>query len=586
LKPHPADFIATFRFKTTGGDVYKSVGLSFDARQDVDARSVYLSATGKLAYFDRAAGKDVYPPNASFDTPVALGREYELKVAVRGPLVNVSLDGRLVLTHRLQGERLREGRFGLWTYDATAEFLKVEVEELPAAYALYEEPGDAAVPVTAADLAAAVEQAALQRDVAQKTLAAAQAAVVSLQARIEADRAVYNVPPAADAKEKSLSAGAAERTHALFLADQRLAEAMHKLAAARQAKEPRDEKAKKAITDAEAALAPLQKALAEAAQALGVPNENYTRLTAIYPATSSGRRLALARWVSDPRNPLTARVAVNHIWLRHFGSALVPTVFDFGLNGRPPTHPALLDWLAATLVDDGFRMKRLHRLMVTSNTYRQQSAAAANPQARQLDPDNHLLWRANIKRMEAEIVRDSTLHAGGRLDTAMGGPELDQNSGMTVPRRSVYFRNSKEKKMTFLDLFDRPNVVECYRRSESIVPQQALAMANSPLSLMQARLLARALFDEAATADETLRAGRFITMAFEQILSRPPNAAELAECERFLTEQAERLKDSTKLTGFGAGEANPVKPAEDPAARARENLVHVIFNHNDFVTIR
>src|SRR5205085_1340826 len=113
-----------------------------------------------------------------------------------------------------------------------------------------------------------------------------------------------------------------------------------------------------------------------------------------------------------------------------------------------------------------------------------------------IDPDNLYLWRMNVRRMEAEIVRDGTLHVAGQLDLAMGGPEIDENAGMTNTRRSIYFRNSKEKKMTFLDLFDRPNVVECYRRPESIVPQQALAMANSPLSLAQARVLAKRLSEE------------------------------------------------------------------------------------------
>jgi hypothetical protein len=192
----------------------------------------------------------------------------------------------------------------------------------------------------------------------------------------------------------------------------------------------------------------------------------------------------------------------------------------------------------------------------------------------------------NVRRMEAEIIRDSTLAVASRLDKTMGGPELDENSGMTVARRSVYFRNTKEKKMTFLDLFDRPNVVECYRRSESVVPQQALAMANSPLSLAQARLLAEALSTESGPASDPATVQRFIATAFEQVLCRPPSAAELAECEQFLIDQARRFADPASLTQFTTGAAAPVPAATDPHQRARENLVHVLLNHNDFLTIR
>jgi hypothetical protein len=232
-------------------------------------------------------------------------------------------------------------------------------------------------------------------------------------------------------------------------------------------------------------------------------------------------------------------------------------------------------------------MKHLHRLIVTSNTYRQQSSIAAeNAGNRAIDPDNVYLWHMNVRRMEAEIIRDSTLFVAGQIDPKMAGPELDENSGMTVPRRSVYFRNSKEKKMTFLDLFDRPNVVECYRRSESVVPQQALAMANSPLSLAQARLLAKSLSAEAGADPKPEAQDKFITIAFEQVLARPPAAAERAECGKFLADQAQRFADPKSLTQFTTGAPSSVAASADPHQRARENLVHVLLNHNDFLTIR
>jgi hypothetical protein len=203
-----------------------------------------------------------------------------------------------------------------------------------------------------------------------------------------------------------------------------------------------------------------------------------------------------------------------------------------------------------------------------------------------IDPENIFYWRFNPRRMEAEIVRDATLYVAGSLDPKLGGPDLDQASGMTVPRRSLYFRASKEKKMEFLSLFDSPNPVECYRRSESIAPQQALAMANSPLTLAQSRVLAKQLTDGLGNiaAEESPR--RFIETAFVRILCRPPTADELAACAEFLTEQSTKLADAKSLTAFAAGPAASVPPSTDPQQRARENLVHVLLNHNDFVTVR
>jgi hypothetical protein len=284
------------------------------------------------------------------------------------------------------------------------------------------------------------------------------------------------------------------------------------------------------------------------------PSTSYTpppRTT--YPATSTGRRLAFARWIADESNPLTARVAVNHLWGRHFGRAIVPTVNDFGRNGQPPSHPALLDWLAAELMSRGWSMKAIHRLIVTSAAYRQDSRPDPGGLAR--DPDNVYLWRWTPRRAEAEVVRDCVFAVGGALDSTMGGPDIDHQVGLTVPRRSVYFQHAAEKQMEFLQIFDAAGVTECYRRKESILPQQALALANSELSLRMARRLARALSDQAGSDPSG-----FITAAFERVLSRPPTDAERAECLRYL--------------------------GPDAGSRRRESLVHVLLNHHDFVTIR
>jgi hypothetical protein len=305
------------------------------------------------------------------------------------------------------------------------------------------------------------------------------------------------------------------------------------------------------------------------------------RQIATYPRTSTGRRLALARWITDKQNPLAARVAVNHIWLRHFGEALVPTVFDFGQNGRAPTNPALLDYLASSFVSDGWSMKRLHRLLVTSAAYRMDSTGDAASVA--IDRDNRYFWRMNSRRLEAELVRDSVLYLGGQLDLTMGGPEVLYTQGLTSKRRSLYLQHAAEKQVEFLSLFDAANVTECYQRTESIIPQQALALSNSSLVLAQSRLLSARLTKQAG--EQPAANAAFVKAAFQAVLGRPPTEQEQAECEKFLTEQAALLADK-KLTPFGGAGAAPVPPSPVPHLRAREGLVHVLMNHNDFVTIR
>src|SRR5262249_19580472 len=195
------------------------------------------------------------------------------------------------------------------------------------------------------------------------------------------------------------------------------------------------------------------------------------------------------RWLTDQCNPLTARVAVNHLWARHFGQGIVPTVHDFGRNGRPATHPALLDWLAAELMQRGWSMKHLHKLIVTSSAYRM--ASTPDPAAAGVDRDNRYLWRFPPRRLEAEAVRDAVFFVAGKLDLTLGGPDIDYPLGLTVPRRSLYFRHAAEKQMEFLTIFDAASVTECYERKQAIVPQHALALINSDLSLKHTLLFSR-----------------------------------------------------------------------------------------------
>jgi hypothetical protein len=372
-------------------------------------------------------------------------------------------------------------------------------------------------------------------------------------------------------KEAAVEAVRAQREAAHLLARKNLKVAEDARHAAKQ---------KPMIDMAETKLAAAKKELEKAEAALKMPlTTAYTpRAIKTYPATSSGRRLALAEWLTDAKNPLTARVAVNHIWLRHFGQAIVPSVFDFGRNGRPPTHPALLDWLAAELMNPTtagakpWSMKHIHRLIVTSAVYRQSSTSDAANAA--IDRDNVYLWHMPPRRLEAELVRDNLLHVAAKLDSTMSGPDIDHHQGMTVYRKSLYFRHAAEKEMEFLKLFDAASVTECYQRKESIIPQQALALANSDLAIRMARLLARDL------AKKHVDSSAFVTALFERTLTRPPTATELAECLAFLDEQAKQPAPA------GAIDADGKHPAPDAGLRAREGLSVVLLNHHEFVTVR
>jgi hypothetical protein len=331
------------------------------------------------------------------------------------------------------------------------------------------------------------------------------------------------------------------------------------------------------MAQAQAVLQKAQLALAKAEADAKKPltTQFQPRPATLYPKTSTGRRSALAHWIANRENPLTARVAVNHIWLRHFGQGIVPSAADFGRNGRPPSHPALLDWLADEFMDNGWHMKHMHRLMVTSNTYRQASTPDTADVA--IDPDNQYLWRFSPRRFEAEVVCDCLFYVAGKLDLTRGGPDIPFPQGMTVPRRSLYFQSAAEKQMEFLEIFDGPSVTECYERKQAIVPHQALALFNNELARRHARLVARQL--SAKWKDNA----SFITAAFEHVLTRSPTSAEIAECSAFLEKMA---KHHGTAKGAPAADAEGRMPSPDPVIRAREQLVHVLLNHHEFVTIR
>ena len=446
-----------------------------------------------------------------------------------------------------------------------------------------------------ADLEAAQAKAkpdAPEAELAAKQLATARAAHASLAARAAAEKARYG--DASDDEKSRLAkvASGAERRLGLCQAQAQLLTAQQKLKEVAAAAKPDDQASRDAAQAAGVALAQATSKVAAANLALLAPGANYQPLGEVLPRQSTGRRLALARWITDRKNPLAARVAVNHIWLRHFGAPLVDNMFDFGVRSPAARNQPLVDWLAVELMDHGWQMKHIHRLLVTSSAYRMKSggadvdrpALAANLAA---DRDNRCLWRMNARRLEAEAVRDSLFYVAGNLDLSRGGPDIDFIASANTPRRSIYLRHAYEKQAKFLELFDGPSVNECYRRSESVVPQQALALANSDVSLEQSRLLAGKLSQLAGLLPALGDQGdsTFAKLAFEQVLNREPTSAELSESEAFLTKQAEMLASSDGLTLFNPDVKSTVAPSTDPRQRARENLVHVLCNHNDFLTI-
>ncbi len=208
------------------------------------------------------------------------------------------------------------------------------------------------------------------------------------------------------------------------------------------------------------------------------------------PFKDGSGRLELARAIASPENPLTARVIVNRLWLHHFGTGLVTTPSDFGVRSEPPSHPELLDWLAARLVEDGWSLKKLHKLIVLSRTY--QLSSAVNPQAATVDVDNRLLARANRRRLDFEALRDALLAAGGNLDLKVGGPPVDILARPFASRRTLYGFIDRQNLPGLFRTFDFASPdASSPQRFQTTVPQQALFLLNSPFVSLQARALTR-----------------------------------------------------------------------------------------------
>lgn len=389
--------------------------------------------------------------------------------------------------------------------------------------------------------------------------------LAAMQAKCEALEAEYAIeeekPSTDEWKQQATSVFDAQRKAAKLEAEWKSLAAKNKIAKLESdlatAKKKKDSakistmskalsKAKTELTTAKKSLTAAEKKMAEKATTKFEPTEK------IYPDKSTGRRTAFAKWLSSKDNPLTARVAANHIWKRHFEHGLVPSMNEFGANGREPSHPALLDWLAAEFMDNGWSIKALHKEIVLSATYRMESTPDSGDL--QKDPDNIYLWRMPTRRMEGEIVRDNLLWVSGRLDTSMGGPDIPNTEAQSSTRRSIYLRHAHEKLVEFIQIFDGPKVTECYAREESIQPHQALALHNSPLTLKASEKLAGEIEDNA-------KPEAAIEEAFLRIIGRKPRQEESQLCLDFLGEP-------------GTGEHD------------WERLMTVLLNHHEFVTVR
>ncbi|MCE9561357.1 MAG: DUF1549 and DUF1553 domain-containing protein [Planctomycetes bacterium] len=276
---------------------------------------------------------------------------------------------------------------------------------------------------------------------------------------------------------------------------------------------------------------------------MSTPKNSYTIATSVAGRVSSGRRTAFANWVTSPKNPLFSRVMVNRVWQHHFGTGLVATSDNLGASGAKPSHPELLDYLASEFVHSQWSVKALHRLILTSAVYRQASTPRNGLDA--LDPDNRLLARFPLRRLDAEAVRDAMLHISGELDPKAGGPYVASKRSadgvVEIPenvdgakRRSVYLQQRRTQVVTFLQLFDAPAIVStCGKRSPSTIPLQSLVMLNSEFARLRARSFATRLLRDAADTEKRL------SMAFRLVAGREPLKAERAACEKFLAKQQE-----------------------------------------------
>ncbi len=296
------------------------------------------------------------------------------------------------------------------------------------------------------------------------------------------------------------------------------------------------------------------------------------------PSSTSGRRLALAKWITSRDNPMTARVIMNRLWMHHFAEPIVATPGDLGRNGARPTHPQLLDWLAVEFQESGWSLKHMHRLVLNSRAWRQ-SSRRTSERAEQADPGNTLLWRQNLSRLESEIVRDSVLAVSGRLNLEAFGPPVPVTkpvSGLSTVepgpggnghnRRSVYIFARRVYPLKFMEIFDSPIMaVNCTRRMNSTTVLQSFAQLNSDFVVHAARDAGDRLL-KAAASQKTDPIG----LAWRTILGRRPTEDEQRACEQFVSEQTSAWKKTSP------GEAGQLAMAD---------LCHMLLCTNEFLYV-
>jgi Protein of unknown function (DUF1553)/Protein of unknown function (DUF1549) len=323
-------------------------------------------------------------------------------------------------------------------------------------------------------------------------------------------------------------------------------------------------------------------------------------------ASTTGRRLALAKWLTRGDNPLTSRVIVNRLWQHHFGRGIVATPSDFGVRGEVPSHPELLDWLATELVAQGWKLKPLHRLMVTSAAYRQASSPGSEVARKQAidNPENDYLWRMNRRRLDAEGLRDSMLSVSGELNLKAGGPGIlvpiepeiealifteaevvdlwpETPDPLEHARRSLYLFRKRNVRYAMFDAFDAPDSQSaCPKRTVSTHALQALVLLNSDFAAGRARALAGRLFQEGKGGDVER-----IGLAYKVVLGRDARPSEIDLARSFLTSQTELLARQAR----GAQTlARPTFVADgiDPAlAAAWVDFARAMLNRNEFLYV-
>jgi hypothetical protein len=315
--------------------------------------------------------------------------------------------------------------------------------------------------------------------------------------------------------------------------------------------------------------------------------------------TDLERREAMADWLTNPDHPLTARVLVNRLWQHHFGKPIVGTPNDFGTQGDRPTHPELLDWLAAEFIKRDSSLKAMHRLMLLSATYRQTSRPVNEQWAKAVerDPANKLLSRMNRQRLEGEAIRDAMLAVSGKLNLKSGGPAvrppLPDEVSITLLknqwnvsedvadhyRRSIYLFVRRNLRYPMFDVFDRPDAnASCGRRNASTTAPQSLTLLNSEFSLQSARFLAGSIIDDGYSELD-----QWIEQGYERVLSRPPTEEERSAAVSFIQEQREMVRNENRSVAELALPEVTSGQTDSFLGAAFTEFCLVLFNLNEMV---